>query len=287
MAGNDRKIQHAINRARNAIYAAGQPGHAGCGILDTDLIAAFDFLFLDWVFMVLEHKGLDPRVIARYRNLYRENYTVVVVNNIPGKSVKNIRLSLRQGDLPSMQFFSYGIDPLLNYLERRLRGILIASLPVSGPVLQGSPALAHAEERFKVIGYADDVKPAVTGMDEFGLVDRAMSLFEKASGCQLHRDPATKKCKFLPLARWKGTLRQEDIPCAYMSLSDHLEMLGVELRSTWTQTRKANGDALQEKVDNIIKLWRSRKFMNLTMRGCWLVPEHLLSSKGLVQNTQC
>ena len=104
-------------------------------------------------------------------------------------------------------------------------------------------------------------------MDEFGLVDRAMSLFEKASGCQLHRDPATKKCKFLPLARWKGTLRQEDIPCAYMSLSDHLEMLGVELRSTWTQTRKANGDALQERVDNIIKLWRSGKFMNLTMRG--------------------
>ena len=88
-----RKIQHAINKARNAIYAAGKPGHAGCGILDTDLIAAFDYLCLDWVFKVLEQKGLDPRVIARYKNLYEDNHTVVVVNSIPGKSVKNIRIS--------------------------------------------------------------------------------------------------------------------------------------------------------------------------------------------------
>ena len=52
-----------------------------------------------------------------------------------------------------------------------------------------------------------------------------------------------------------------------MSLSDHLDMLGVELRSTWTQTRKSNGDALQTRIDNTIKLWRSGKFMNLTMRS--------------------
>ena len=111
------------------------------------------------------------------------------------------------------------------------------------------------------------MKPAITGIDEFHTVDQAMALFEKASGCQLHRDPATKKCKFLPLAKWRGTLRQEDIPCGYMSLSDHLEMLGVELRATWTQSRKANGDALQLKIDNIIRQWKSGKFMNLTCRS--------------------
>ena len=84
--------------------------------------------------MVLEKKGLDKRVIRRLQNLYKDNLTIVVVNNIQGKSVKNVRLSLRQGDLPSMHFFSFAIDPLLVYLEKRLQGIVISSLPVHGPV---------------------------------------------------------------------------------------------------------------------------------------------------------
>ena len=129
----------------NAIFAASRPGHPGCGILDTDLIAAFDFLCLDWVYQVMEKKGLDKRVISRLKTLYMDNFSIVVVNNIQGKAVKNIRLSLRQGDLPSMHFFSYGIDPLLSYLEKRLQGILITTLPVHGPVLPGNQPLPPAE----------------------------------------------------------------------------------------------------------------------------------------------
>ena len=270
VAGNDRRIHHGINMARDAIHAAGRPGHQGCGILDTDLIAAFDFLCLEWVYMVLEKKGLDKRVIRRLQNLYKDNLTIVVVNNIQGKSVKNIRLSLRQVDLPSIHFFSFAIDPLLVYLEKRLQGIVISSLPVHGPVCYGQPPLPPLQERYKVIGYADDVKPAITNISEFNVVDKAMELFENASGCRLHRDPVTKKCKFLPLAKWKGTLKQEDIPCSYMTLSDHLEMIGVELRSTWSQTRKANGDIVQTRVDNTIRPWKAGKFMPLNMRS-WSV----------------
>ena len=267
VAGSDRRIHHGINMARNAIYAAGKPGHAGCGILDTDLVAAFDFLCMDWVYKVLEQKGLDRKVIERLKNLYSESRTIVMVNNIPGRVVGNIRQSLRQGDLPSMHFFSFGIDPLLTFLEKRLQGILISSLPVLGPVAEGLPQLKPIEERYKLIGYADDVKPAITNMQEFTVVDMAMTLFERASGCKLHRDPASKKCKFLPLARWRGTLQQEDIPCPYMSISDHLEMLGVELKATWTQTSKANGDISQTRFGNTIQQWKSGKFMFMNLRS--------------------
>ena len=267
VAGDDRRIHHGINSARNAINAAGRPGHPGCGILDTDLIAAFDWMCLDWTYRVLEKKGLDKQVILRLKNLYSNSVSIVVVNNVQGKTVSNIRGSLRQGDLPSMHLFSYGIDPLLIYLEKRLHGIFIASTPVQGPVQFLAPPLKPLEERYKVIGYADDVKPAITTMEEFMLVDNAMALFEKASGCKLHRDPANKKCKFLPLARWRGTLQQEDIPCNYMTISDHLEMVGVELRATWTQTRKANGDIVQQRVADMIKLWKTGKFMHLSLRS--------------------
>ena len=111
-------------------------------------------------------------------------------------------------------------------------------------------------ELYKVIGYIDDVKPAITSMSEFTLVDRGSLLFEKASGCVLHRDPTSGKVKFLPLGRWKGTLTQEDLPVRYIAMSEHLDMIGVELRATHTQTRKANGDLLQDRVKKIIGPWK-------------------------------
>jgi hypothetical protein len=111
-------------------------------------------------------------------------------------------------------------------------------LPVLGPVAEGSPSptLPHFEERYTVVSYADELKPAVLTMKEFSLVNNASALFEAASGCRLHRDPASQKCKFLPLGRWRRTLQQEDLPptCQYMIISDHLDMVGVQLKATWT-----------------------------------------------------
>ena len=69
----------------------------------------------------------------------------------------------------------------------------------------------QVEEKYKLLGYIDDIKPAITSMNEFTIVDKGSSLFEAASGCILHRDPTSGKVKFLPLGRWRGTLQQEDL----------------------------------------------------------------------------
>ena len=280
VAGDDRRIHHGINLARDAIQAASKLTRTGCGIADTDYQAAFDFLVMSWVFMVLKKKGVSGLVIKRLKNLYEDNLSVIVVNNIEGKCIPNRRLSLRQGDVPSMFFFAYGIDPLISYLERRLAGILICSLPVLGPAVEGSASvtLPPLEERYRVVSYADDLKPAVVSMEEFSLVNSASALFEAASGCRLHRDPASQKCKFLPLGRWRRTLQQEDLPlaCQYMVLSDHLDMVGVQLHATWTQTRKSNGDIVQQRVSSTVNPWRAGKFMPLTMRP-WSINCYVLS----------
>ena len=93
------------------------------------------------------------------------------------------------------------------------------------------------EQRYKVQGYLDDCKPAITTMSEFFLVDKACRLFELSSGCRLHRDPGSNKCKMLALGRWKGTLEQEDVPLPYLRLTDHLDYLGVRLYSNYNATR--------------------------------------------------
>ena len=72
-------------------------------------------------------------------------------------------------------------------------------------------------------------------MAEFSLVDQGSLLFEMASGCILHRDPASGKVKFLPLGRWKGTMTIEDLPVKYIALSDPLDMVGVQLMATLTR----------------------------------------------------
>ena len=207
VAGSDRRIHHGINLARDAIHHVGQ-SKAGCGLLDLDFLAGFDWLDMAWVYLVLAKKGVSQEVISRISRLYSNSSTIVVVNSVLGKTIQNIRGSLRQGDVPSMYWFAIGIDPLLVYLERRLTGIPITSLPVSGPCLPNSAhhVLPPMKQLYKLVAYADDVKPSITSMQEFFLVDQACSLIERASGVKLHRDPAAGKVKFLPLGRWKGTL---------------------------------------------------------------------------------
>ena len=128
------------------------------------------------------------------------------------------------------------------------------------------------DQVLKLMAYCDDV----TSMSEFFTVDTACSLFEKSSGCKLHRDPATRKCKFLALGRWRGVLEQEDIPLNYMLLSDSLEMVGVELKATWSQTKKANGDILQTRVSNTVNSWKSGKCMDLSCRP-WSINNYALT----------
>ena len=165
----------------------------------------------------------------------------MVVNNIVGKAVKNNRQSIRQRDKFSMELFSFGMDPILDYLERRLTGILIHSTPVQGPVqvpaprnvqygpppdVPGLPPLPRPpprppstllqrygrqllptlETRYILYAYWDDLKPAITNLWEFHLVERIMTIFEKASGCTMHRSAASNKCKFLALGKWRNDL---------------------------------------------------------------------------------
>ena len=43
-------------------------------------------------------------------------------------------------------------------------------------------------------------------------------------------------------------------------------MVGVELRATWSQTKRANGEIVQKRVSDTVQLWKSGKFMELSLR---------------------
>ena len=112
------------------------------------------------------------KFINTLKNMYDNHLTVVVVNNVQGKCFKNHRWSIRQGDRPSSLLFCFGLDPHLDWLEKRLTGIHIYN-----DIFSSSPP-----EIYKLIAYVDDVKPSISSMQEFSLVDYGSSLFEVASG---------------------------------------------------------------------------------------------------------
>ena len=59
-------------------------------------------------------------------------------------------------------------------------------------------------------------------------------------------------------------------------ISDHLDMVGVELRATNTQTRMANGDELVTRLKNKVGPWQSGKFMPISQRP-WSLNNYALS----------
>ena len=51
-----------------------------------------------WCYKVMYKKGVSQEVINRYNNIYEDNTSIVVVNNIQGRAIQNTRQSVRQGD---------------------------------------------------------------------------------------------------------------------------------------------------------------------------------------------
>ena len=96
VAGTDRNIHQGISRARDAIFAVSK-SRMGCGIADTDFVAAFDWLVLNWVWKVLRKLGVNAKIVKKFQDFYTDSITIVMVNNKLGRVIQDRRGSLRQG----------------------------------------------------------------------------------------------------------------------------------------------------------------------------------------------
>ena len=98
------------------------------------------------------------------------------------------------------------------------------------------------------------------------MVDKIITVFEKASGCKVHKDVTQDKWKVLLLGGWRR-LQQNDIPVPYIKIADHLDMLGIILMETYNKTRKSNGEETERKLRLKLGPWRDGRFMPLVERS--------------------
>lgn len=260
--GGDRNISHCVNKARDTIVS-GSTSKDLCAIQENDFKSAFDFMMSEWPIMVLKKKGCGDKFAEWIGTFFKEVYSTVVINKVRGAIIRLLR-SLRQGDKPSMLLFAYGIDPFLTRLNKNLPGILICKrkMKVFGPLTATTTThdTLMMEERFKAEGFADDVKTGITCIDDMITVDNDTKLFERASGCELHRDVNCDKVKIMPIGKWRKTLKPEIIPeqVRHVKVTTKLDMLGVTLTAIKRETLKQNGEFLQRKIRNTTSTWQGR-----------------------------
>ena len=176
-----------------------------------------------------------------------------------------------------MEIFVVGVNPLLQLLDKKLRGIDMYKSATQGPVNQDGVAIPPLVQTGKVIGFVDDACPIVTSEKEFYTVDACLKKFELASGCKFHRNPVTQKCKITLFGPWKRKFSQNNIPLTFLQVTDHLEILGVKLFESWRATQKENGIKVVNKVSRVADRWKGGRFYDFLLRP-YIVNTYLFSN---------
>ena len=115
--------------------------------------------------------------------------------------------------------------------------------PAHHHIVPSHPAhiLPPLTTRYTLTAFCDDLKPAVTSIYEFRLVERVMKIFELSSGCKMHRSKESEKCKCLPLSVWRKNTAARRYSFRLFHLVRTSWFLGVTLKATCAATRTVNG----------------------------------------------
>ena len=287
-ASKPKKIHQGISAARDLVSFA-KKKKVDMAVLQLDMKSGFDLLQMEFVYFCFKKYGFSDKTINIFKNIYGSALALSVVNGKSSKLITDSRETLRQGGSGSMGIFNVGVNPVIQLLESKLEGVTLYSQPVLGPVPKNEerlPPITHTE---KTMNYVDDLNPIVTKVEEFKTVDSCLVLFEKASGCEFHRDPNSQKCKVTPFGKWKQWLTQDNVPLPFLLVTETLEILGVKIFESYSDTRRDFGSKMVEKIETISNIWKGGRFYDFLLRP-HVVNTYLFSNvwhKGSVIELLC
>ena len=152
-AVGSKRITHAVSQARDLIFNT-PAQHKGVAIVETDMVAAYDFCALSWTWKALRKKMCSENFVSLLEKIFElhPSYVVNIINNEQQKRMRNKRGSIKQGCKLASLFYCYSIDGLLTRLHNRLQGHVYHKLPASGPCHPKLGPPVPAESRAKVFG---------------------------------------------------------------------------------------------------------------------------------------
>lgn len=220
--GGLRNMAASLCDLRDAISYLDHFQYAGC-ILTVDLAAAFDCVRHDYMFQVLNQRGVAPRFVQALQQLMTNATVQLRINGVMTASIP-VKRSVPQGGPPSALLFAVVLAPLVTAIHRRLQGVGIADSKLR--------TSAYADDLYIVLRTPRDAQAVREELEDYGAV----------SG--LHANHS--KCAALPLGAWDTT---KDIGWVYAT---EVKVLGLHFGNTVSASSKLTWNRVLQSVRGIL-----------------------------------
>jgi hypothetical protein len=206
-------ILDAVAEIRDVVAYA-EYTHTKMCILTLDFRAAFDNIAHDYLYQILRDHGFSERAIAQIRLLYEGATASLQVNGHVSAPIP-INCSIRQGCPLSMLLYTICLNPLINMLDKLLRGVQIDP----------------RQKKTTTVAYADDVSIIITDPADIPNIKNALQCYQEASGAQLN----IGKSKVMAIGGWDT--RTDVMGIAYCQ---QVKILGITFYPQTPQTITEN-----------------------------------------------
>lgn len=221
------------------------------GLISIDQEKAFDRVEHQYLWDTLEAFNFSSGFINMIKVLYQDTESLLKINGGLSAPFKVSR-GIRQGCALSGMLYSLSIEPLLNSLRSRIKGLL----------------LQHGIEH-QISAYADDVVVMINGQQDINQLVFIVNDFRKISSAKVNWE----KSEALAVGKWEKGL--PNLPGGMIWRKEGFKYLGVYLGDSNIQQK--NWEGVIDKVEGKLKKWKWIH-SQLSFRGRVLIINNLVTS---------
>ena len=209
-------------------------------IVSFDIFKAYDKSTIGFICQVMRAMGFGETFISWMETLHKDITTCFILGNL--SEAISLLISLRQGDPLAMPLFLLNMEPLLVYINKKIKGLQMAGMAQ------------------KDSDYVDDISAVSTDPNDLVILDEAFTLFEQVSGTVLNR---SHKSKIMGIGGWQG---RDSWPLPWLRSEVSLKIFGITFLPTVSQSVNASWEACIIGFRNCILSWSSRHLPTLSQR---------------------
>src|ERR1043165_3167793 len=155
-------------------------------MLFVDQQKVFDRVNYKFLKIVLNKMNFDPKLVKLVENLFSNQVAHIVEGNNLSEPFR-VERGVRQGDPLSPLLYVLAFEPMLNQLEKKLKGIPMG------------------KQSFKATAYADDLTIGIGSISDWNILKQVFKTYELASNARINK----YKTKLVPLT---ANARQISLP---------------------------------------------------------------------------